>query len=656
MVLSNRVFFCIVLHAIGAARLSLSTEDIELPGLIQKSLDPFSKTNGAEPRDATATSSPLRERLKLEGLDQNAQAGGRNDHEHVNIPQGLEESKHEMERIIKERNEIVYLTDHLRPSCREELFLGIELDHLIRAFRAPTEEKLHRLGAMEPFVDSELNPKSTSRSTEPGFTALNKMSVDSREPVDTTSQTSRSSRRVTKGRKLSILKSHWKTLTSYKPYARRAGSRDNPVLFEPLLAGSGSTDSELLISTDEQHQRLTFKPLLADKIKKPKTVLEALLAERRTPIGDLMRPVNPLNGLPDNFELGGSLTDPEKIKAWNSLQGKLDEFKSSDLRILTGKEAQFRLEVLKAFCFLGDHVLRNKLLTSVESINSFKPETTIKMVEFYTELQLHILGAEFFTSRRSIIPDLEFLTSGWDVRHFHRSIKALSAENREQIVHAVMMRILSHTQEHFPSTQLSGRFTEICEEFRRPEFLGEVRSLSSALSHAGLDTDHVMEASPIVPFTGKLIKFFQKPDMAITNLEQRRIEYQLVYYLLNFLDENHHLIIERIMKKVGEPLPKKEQEKYSYVFQEQLEFMRDYLKSFRNQNRGEYFTGKLQDLRRFAAMVNGDVIRSYTFKDWIDSYVTKIFQHSDWTYWYYQARDAQFDLWMGRVSKSAVNK
>ncbi|POW22094.1 hypothetical protein PSHT_01695 [Puccinia striiformis] len=656
MVLSNRAFFCIVLHAIGTARLSLSTEDIELPGVIQKSLNPFSNTNEAEPRDVTAMRSPLRERLNLEGLDQNAQARGRNDHEHVNIPQGLEESKHEMERIIKERNEIVYLTDHLRPSCQEELFLGVELDHLIRAFRAPTEEKLRQLGAMEPFVDSELNPKSTSRSTEPGFTALNKMSADSREPVDTTSQTSRSSRRATKGRKLSILKSHWKTLTSYKPYARRAGSRDNPVLFEPLLAGSGSTDSELLISTDEQHRRLTFKPLLADKSKKPKTVLEALLAERRTPIGDLMRPVNPLNGLPDNFELGGSLTDPEKIKAWNSLQGKLDEFKSSDLRILTGKEAQFRLEVLKAFYFLGDHVLRNKLLTSVESINSFKPETTIKMVEFYTELQIHILGAEFFTSRRSIIPDLEFLTSGWDVRHFHRSIKALSAENREQIVHAVMMRILSHTQEHFPSTQLSGRFTEICEEFRRPGFLGEVRSLSSALSHAGLDTDHVMEASPIVPFTGKLINFFQKPDMAITNLEQRRIEYQLVYYLLNFLDENHHLVVERVMKKVGDPLPKKEQEKYSYVFQEQLEFMRDYLKSFRNQNRGEYFTGKLQDLRRFAAMVNGDVIRSYTFKDWIDTYVTKIFQHSDWTDWRYQARDAQFDLWMGRVSKSAVNK
>ncbi|POW15343.1 hypothetical protein PSTT_02267 [Puccinia striiformis] len=591
MVLSNRVFFCIVLHAIGAARLSLSTEDIELPGLIQKSLgkyslllhkydlrlrslrsralimiflptlwseDPFSKTNGAEPRDATATSSPLRERLKLEGLDQNAQAGGRNDHEHVNIPQGLEESKRMFNLVT---SACFYLAGgrplnlnteapQLAPQCPSTKSRRDGTHHKGTQRNCGTHgRKLHRLGAMEPFVDSELNPKSTSRSTEPGFTALNKMSVDSREPVDTTSQTSRSSRRVTKGRKLSILKSHWKTLTSYKPYARRAGSRDNPVLFEPLLAGSGSTDSELLISTDEQHQRLTFKPLLADKIKKPKTVLEALLAERRTPIGDLMRPVNPLNGLPDNFELGGSLTDPEKIKAWNSLQGKLDEFKSSDLRILTGKEAQFRLEVLKAFCFLGDHVLRNKLLTSVESINSFKPETTIKMVEFYTELQIHILGAEFFTSRRSIIPDLEFLTSGWDVRHFHRSIKALSAENREQIVHAVMMRILSHTQEHFPSTQLSGRFTEICEEFRRPEFLGEVRSLSSALSHAGLDTDHVMEASPIVPFTGKLIKFFQKPDMAITNLEQRRIEYQLVYYLLNFLDENHHLIIERIMKR-----------------------------------------------------------------------------------------------------------
>ncbi|POW20483.1 hypothetical protein PSHT_03481 [Puccinia striiformis] len=137
--------------------------------------------------------------------------------------------------------------------------------------------------------------------------------------------------------------------------------------------------------------------------------------------------------------------------------------------------------------------------------------------------------------------------------------------------------------------------------------------------------------------------------MAITNLEQRRIEYQLVYYLLIFLTRT--TICRRKSNEKGwRSITEKG------TGEEQLEFMRDYLKSFRNQNRGQYFTGKLQDLRRFGAMVNGDVIRSYSFKDWIDSYVTKIFQHSDWKYWYYQARDAQFDLWMGRVSKSAVNK
>ncbi|POW20447.1 hypothetical protein PSHT_03478, partial [Puccinia striiformis] len=248
MVLSNRAFFCIVLHAIGTARLSLSTEDIELPGVIQKSLN-------------VTAMRPSQRTIELEGLDQNAQARGRNDHEHVNIPQGLEESKHEMERIIKERNEIVYLTDHLRPSCQEELFLGVELDHLIRASGHP-RRKLRQLGAMEPFHRAR-------------FHGLNKMSADSREPVDTTSQTSRSSRRATKGRKLSILKSHWKTLTSYKPYARRAGSRDNPVLqrFDRL---------ELLISTDEPTSRLTFKPLLADKSKKQKQYLKLFCGKKNS--------------------------------------------------------------------------------------------------------------------------------------------------------------------------------------------------------------------------------------------------------------------------------------------------------------------------------------------------------------------------------------
>ncbi|POW20484.1 hypothetical protein PSHT_03480 [Puccinia striiformis] len=126
------------------------------------------------------------------------------------------------------------------------------------------------------------------------------------------------------------------------------------------------------------------------------------------------------------------------------------------------------------------------------------------MVEFYTELQIHILGAEFFTSRRSIIPDLEFLTSGWDVRHFHRSIKGviilpflclilLTYRILMSLLTALLLKIgnrLSiryyHIRKTLPSTQLSGRFTEICEEFRRPGSWGG-RSLSSALSHAGLD-------------------------------------------------------------------------------------------------------------------------------------------------------------------------
>ncbi|KAA1074667.1 hypothetical protein PGT21_015206 [Puccinia graminis f. sp. tritici] len=293
-----------------------------------------------------------------------------------------------------------------------------------------------------------------------------------------------------------------------------AGARDYSALSRPLLEHSDLLESEPLILTDQHHHTLTFKATFpADGSKKHKTVLEACLAEK-----GIERPLNSFLGLldGDEYEIGKGLTEPEKIETWDLIQKKLKEFKSSG-QVLSQQE-------------------------------------TIKLGQKYQQLQARDCH-------------LNFLTSGWDLRHFYRSIKALSAQGQEKVVHAVMGKVLSHTREFFSlrGSQFSKRFAKIHQEFieLQPNFLGQTHSLSTKLDQAGPDTiDEVMKGSPITSFTEKLVDFFKEPELTTPNLEQRRIEYQLVYYMLNFIDQNHPRIISKTVKCTETKLPRTERDKH----------------------------------------------------------------------------------------------
>ncbi|KAA1115909.1 hypothetical protein PGTUg99_020259 [Puccinia graminis f. sp. tritici] len=156
-----------------------------------------------------------------------------------------------------------------------------------------------------------------------------------------------------------------------------AGARDYSALSRPLLEHSDLLESEPLILTDQHHHTLTFKATFpADGSKKHKTVLEACLAEK-----GIERPLNSFLGLldGDEYEIGKGLTEPGKIETWNLIQKKLKEFKSSG-QVLSQQEVRFQVDFIKAFNRLANHVLQIRLLNSVKSINSYKPETVVSMI------------------------------------------------------------------------------------------------------------------------------------------------------------------------------------------------------------------------------------------------------------------------------------
>ncbi|KAI7946055.1 hypothetical protein MJO29_012443 [Puccinia striiformis f. sp. tritici] len=331
-----------------------------------------------------------------------------------------------------------------------------------------------------------------------------------------------------------------------------------------------------------------------------------------------------------NFGQEKKLTNDQKTDIWESLQNKLIKFRSRHQENKPDpKEADFQLQFLEALYSLGDYILRYRLLPYkfVRHVEIFKPDNLLKMVEYNIELLFYRSGpgGTFFEDSESVVPDLEYL------------ISALSTADQKQIVYVALSTILSHTPESFPSGGLpSPRFAEIREGISQVEFLEDAESLRTALINT-IDPSEIVterEHSSIFLLIEKLINFFQEPEITL-NSDQRRIEFQLVYYTLAFLENYYPSIIEAIVKRKGQPT----------LFKNQLDFMTKYLRFYRNRRNQEdpKYLGANPDIT-FLKMATDN-----HFRQWMRIFTFKIFGHTSCIETEPESRHQEFNVWMGKT-------
>jgi hypothetical protein len=188
------------------------------------------------------------------------------------------------------------------------------------------------------------------------------------------------------------------------PVTKVSGERDLPAT-EPVLPDQESTSEKSLMS------------------------LKEFLIGRGIPLGDLeihSERKAILDG--DEFEYMNNLIVEEKVKAWKSLETTLIEFQSLEL-LPDPTESGFQLEFLRVLFLTGDYIYKYGLLPSefIESIRIFKPDLLMDMLKFHIDLMFLRWGESFFGKSETVIPQLEFLTTGLRVKQFHRSIKGESA-------------------------------------------------------------------------------------------------------------------------------------------------------------------------------------------------------------------------------------
>jgi hypothetical protein len=202
-------------------------------------------------------------------------------------------------------------------------------------------------------------------------------------------------------------------------FGSKDGTRDDSFVSNTLLhKGSLSAQTPPVPS---KTRLLSNKPgeLNEDGTKRMPTYLEFVLRQKEIHIGDLIMQSGEKESL-----WGRDLTDSEMVASLNSLQKRIEGFKSVD-RVPESTETDFQLKFLGAVLLMRHYVLRHKLFPSklIDSIEIFKAKSLVEMTQLHVQLLFRRWGNQYFDAVESVVPELEFLTSDQAVEQFHNSIK-----------------------------------------------------------------------------------------------------------------------------------------------------------------------------------------------------------------------------------------
>ncbi|KAA1089307.1 hypothetical protein PGT21_013587 [Puccinia graminis f. sp. tritici] len=579
VVLSDRVFFCVFFYVTGAAKLVLSS--IDAPADAAKSLtlsEPLSDLNPAESRIASLSM----ESTKPKTLDQHTNNWGHH-HEHGTITQGEEERKDELRSMVIDRNQIERQIEGLKSKSFDGFSqMLLELQTLHRGLWTPTKDRVRKMGGLETSLDF-LPPRLDAQLT--------------------TTQTDSS--RSTKNHRINL-----PFIKHLRIFRTKDETRDDPVVSNALLYKSSLPASRTPVPSDTSHL-LSSKPgeLTKDGTKRMPTYLEFVLRQNKIPIGDLI-----MQSAEKESLWGHDLTESEMIASLNSLQNRIEGFKSVD-GVSKSTETDFQLKFLGAVLLMRHYILQHELLPSelIDSVEIFKAKSIAEMAKLHVQLLFRRWGHQYFDAVGSVVPELDFLTSAPAVEQLHGSIKALPVGDQEQVVRIVMDTIISHAPDHYPpGRKASERFDKIREAFR------QVDSLDQGRMSPATESNHQADFS-ISSLVNELIKFLQEPEVE-TQPFQRRIEYQLVYYMLDYLNTFYHPIKETVIQQ---------REDHELV-QDQLKFISVYLKHYRNKRLGNTSRADIfHTLEEYLVRARSVKPQDAPFHQWVRTSFAEIFPSKD---------------------------
>ncbi|POW18148.1 hypothetical protein PSHT_06128, partial [Puccinia striiformis] len=413
-----------------------------------------------------------------------------------------------------------------------------------------------------------------------------------------------------------------------------------------VLPNRGYSNSDFRkVQSQLQELRLTLKRPILDRVFQ--LIEEVELMEEETVVTPkktehVKHCSKDTNTVQEDDQLGYEI--PDDILGLESLGKRLIGFEAED-KCLRVNAPNFKLRFLVVFYTLGDLICRHQLLPSyfIKEIEIFNTPTLLKMIQYHVDLLFAQGKKRFFDRSDSVIPQLDFLSNSPNFKHFHRSIKALPVEDHRSVVYLVLTTIMKQAP-WFESAGDGGRhigstaFHQICETLTESSFLEEADIISSLTSNQHrIDVLRDAENLPIIKMMGAVVRFLHHPAKRCTN--KTRVEFQVVYYVADFLNKYYRPLFEAVMIRENWNLT---------LFRDQMNYLGAYLQLFRNRSDDTNHLAQSQ-LESFLNLPEpNNIFRSTPLIKWMKDVATSTFDHKLTLDYHLLDKSPPFTLWMGQ--------
>ncbi|KAI7963624.1 hypothetical protein MJO29_004051 [Puccinia striiformis f. sp. tritici] len=226
---------------------------------------------------------------------------------------------------------------------------------------------------------------------------------------------------------------------------------------------------------------------------------------------------------------------------------------------------------------------------------------------------------------------------------FEAEDKSLPVEDHRSVVYLVLTTIMKQAP-WFESAGDGGRhigstaFHQICETLTESSFLEEADIISSLTSNQHrIDVLRDAENLPIIKMMGAVVRFLHHPAKRCTN--KTRVEFQVVYYVADFLNKYYRPLFEAVMIRENWNLT---------LFRDQMNYLGAYLQLFRNRSDDTNHLAQSQ-LESFLNLPEpNNIFRSTPLIKWMKDVATSTFDHKLTLDYHLLDKSPPFTLWMGQ--------
>ncbi|KAI7966597.1 hypothetical protein MJO29_002345 [Puccinia striiformis f. sp. tritici] len=214
---------------------------------------------------------------------------------------------------------------------------------------------------------------------------------------------------------------------------------------------------------------------------------------------------------------------------------------------------------------------------------------------------------------------------------------AIPSQHHIYLVHPALREIF-HLTNLFDTANISNlRFEQIRTRFCHATFFNVARRLSSALREApDMDYRDRDEYLSVVSLIDDMIKFFQDPPRGELPTDKDRVEFQIIFYSLDFFDKYFQPIMGAM--KRTQMIPQ--------LFEQQLDYMRSFLRFFQNQLQDPSLHQYFKQDRTFMKMYRNRSAENKSLRRWIKTVPLNLFPDIKMPSRFGIPRPPEFSMWM----------